>query len=64
MIDLKFQIGDKFFSVEPQRDITAYESAQLFKLILVSVHSLTPNDQRVAFINQHGLLRHFKQVEL
>lgn len=63
MIDLKFQIGNKFFSVEPQRDITAYESAQLFKLILVSTHSLTPSDQRAAFINQHGLLRHFKEIE-
>ncbi len=63
MIDLKFQIGDKFFSVEPQHDITAYESAQLFKLILVSTHSLTQSHQRVAFINEHGLLRHFKEVE-
>ena len=62
MIDLKFQIGDKYFSVEPQRDITAYESAQLMKLLLVSVHSLTPNNHRVDFINEHGLLRHFKEI--
>lgn len=63
MITLRIEIGKKFFTYEPQRDITAYEAAQIFKLILVASHALVPNDQRVAFINEHGLLRHFKEVE-
>ena len=63
MITLRIEIGKKFFTYEPQRDITAYEAAQLFKIVLVCSNAIVPTDQRVAAINQYGLLRHFKEVE-
>lgn len=63
MIELKFGIGGEMFSYEPQPDITAYEAAQLGKLILVSVHAFVPTEDRQEFILKHGLMRHFTPLE-
>jgi hypothetical protein len=61
MLDPKFKIQRKggWYLYEPKPDITAYESAQLLRLLLVASHALVPEDMREAFISEYNLERHF-----
>lgn len=61
MIDPKFimERKDGMYLYDPKPDITAFESAQLLRLLLVASHSLVPSKMRDEFIAEYNLERHF-----
>lgn len=65
MIDPKFKIqrNGGWYLYDPKPDVTAYESAQLLRLLLVASHAMVPSDMREAFIVEYNLERHFTKEE-
>lgn len=65
MIDPKFRMQRKggWYLYDPKPDITAYESAQLIRLLLVASHAPVPEAMREAFIAEYNLERHFTKEE-
>ncbi len=59
----KLEVNKKFLEYRPKEDITAFEAAQLFRLLMVASHSFVTNDQRVEFLDTYNLWRHFDEVE-
>ena len=45
---------------KPQKDITAYEAAQLAVFFTVVSRLLCSEEQKNKFIEEHGLQRHFE----
>ena len=62
MIDPKFRmqrLDGAYYLYDPQPDITAFEAAQLIRLLLVASHAPVPAEMREAFISEYNLERHF-----
>ena len=61
-MNIKLQIGNVMYMLDPRPDITAYEVVRLLELVLVSVHSYATGELREQFVLEHNLSRHFKEV--
>ena len=61
--EFKIEINNTFYAYMPKEDITAFQSAQLVRLMLVASHSFVPNEQRVQFLDKYNLWPHFDEVK-
>lgn len=61
--EFKIEINKRFYAYMPKEDITAFQSAQLLRLLLVATHSFVNNEQRVQFLDTYNLWPHFDEVQ-
>ena len=62
MITIRIGLGDGFYILDPQEDITPLESIHLsIFLIAVTKHTGMRLEDRVKYIHKHNLWRHFKK---
>ena len=59
---IQISIHGKLHTYMPKEDISVYELAKIHQLITVSVVSPIKPENRDAYIDRYGLLRHFDLV--
>jgi len=64
ILKLKIEIDDSgyYYELDPERDITAYETTLIFKLVMVALNSATEPSMLWRFITMNNLQRHFKKT--
>ena len=60
--EYKLEINGRYMAYSPKEDITAFEAAQLFRLLIVAAHAPVTAEQRVEFLDTYNLWRHFDEV--
>ena len=56
-----YHMNGQYFVLEPQKDITAYESALISTLGIMMQHDYTV-DHIPQFVDKHDLYRHFRKI--
>jgi hypothetical protein len=64
ILKLKIEIDDSgyYYELDPDRDVTAYETILIFKLVMVALNSATEPSMLWRFITMNNLQRHFKKT--
>jgi hypothetical protein len=64
ILKLKIEIDESgyYYELDPERDITAYETILIYKLITVAMNSSTEPSVLWRYVKMNNLQRHFKKT--